>query len=56
MRRNFNINKVNERFNTLSKYKKKILNKTALQLFEMKSIKQQRQTTPEALLMVMKKL
>ena len=56
MRRNFNINKVNERFYNLSKYKKSILNKVALDLFEKKTLKQQRQTTPEALLMVMEKL
>ena len=56
MRRNFNINEVNEQFHELPKYKKSILNKVALSLFEMKTLKQQRQTTPEALLMVMESI
>lgn len=56
MRRNFNINKVNDKFHNLSLKKRKALNKVALQLFEMKSIKQQRQTTPEALLMVIENI
>lgn len=56
MRRNFNINKVNDKFHNLSLKKRKALNKVALSLFEMKSIKQQRQTTPEALLMVIENI
>ncbi|WP_417867335.1 hypothetical protein [Xanthomarina gelatinilytica] len=40
----------------MSLKKRKALNKVALSLFELKTIKQQRQTTPEALLMVMENL
>ena len=56
MRRNFNINKINEQFHELPKYKKDALNKEALRLFGLKKLSQQRQTTPESMISLVNKI